>query len=55
MQTTASKISELITSRISPNVRFELTEIESNTKEKSCLDLFVSNGPIALKKNTAHS
>ena len=45
VQTTASKISELITSRISPNVRFELTEIESNTKEKSCLDLFVSNGP----------
>lgn len=45
VQATASKISELITSRISPNVRFELTEIESDTKEKSCLDLFVSNGP----------
>ena len=45
VQAVASKISELITNRISPNIRFELTEIVSDTNGRNCLDLFVSNGP----------
>lgn len=45
IQEIASKISELITHRISPNVRFELTEMTIEENNKRCLDLYVSDGP----------
>lgn len=44
-QFTASKISELIESRISPHVRFELNEIPAGIQGKTCLELVISNGP----------
>lgn len=45
VQSTASKIAELIEGRISPSVRYELIEIESDIAGRTCLDLIISNGP----------
>lgn len=44
-QLTASKISELIESRIAPRVRFEINEIPADVQGKVCLELVISNGP----------
>ena len=44
-QSVASKISELIESRIAPHVRYELTVIRTDPFGKVCLDLCVFNGP----------
>lgn len=44
-QETASKISELISARITPTPRFQLTEFESDLHGRICLDLLVENGP----------
>lgn len=44
-QSVASKISELIESRIAPHVRYELTVIQTDPFGKVCLDLCVFNGP----------
>lgn len=38
-QATASKIAELIEGRISPSVRYELIEIESDVVGKTCFDV----------------
>ena len=44
-QATASKISELIEARIAPHVRYDLTQINTETSGKICLDLSVYCGP----------
>lgn len=44
-QICVSKIAELISGRITPLPRYQITEIPSNTKNKSCIDLAVDNGP----------
>ncbi|MCC8151978.1 MAG: putative DNA binding domain-containing protein [Lachnospiraceae bacterium] len=44
-QLTASKISELIESRITPHARFEINEISADVQGKTCLELVISNGP----------
>ncbi|MGI6053161.1 MAG: helix-turn-helix domain-containing protein [Bilifractor sp.] len=44
-QKTASKISELIETRISPNVRYEIIETESDLENRHCLDLKILSGP----------
>lgn len=44
-QTTASKISELISGRISPAPRYQLTEIDPEDKGCVCIDLMIDNGP----------
>jgi len=44
-QEVASKISELINSRIQPHVRFSLKTFESRNVGKKCIDLEISNGP----------
>lgn len=43
-QTTASKISELISARIEPRVQYELTEFDSDTPGTVCLELHVFCG-----------
>ena len=44
-QGTASKISELLTSRVEPPVRYILTPFNSRKEGRLCLDLEVANGP----------
>ena len=44
-QATATKISELITSRIDPPVRFQLNQFESESPDRYCIDLAVASGP----------
>ena len=44
-QLTASKISELVETRITPHVRFEINEIPSDVLGRTCIELVVSNGP----------
>ena len=44
-QSTASKISELLTSRVEPPVRYTLTPFNSKIEGRLCIDLEVANGP----------
>lgn len=44
-QGTASKISELLTSRVEPPVRYTLTPFNSKIEGRLCIDLEVANGP----------
>lgn len=44
-QITASKITELIKAKIKPIPRFTLSEFDSITEGKACIDLMVDNGP----------
>lgn len=44
-QSTASKISELLTSRVEPPVRYTLTPFSSRIDDRLCIDLEVANGP----------
>ena len=44
-QDTASKISELLTSRVEPPVRYILTTFDSGKEGRLCIDLEVANGP----------
>ena len=44
-QSSASKISELIASRISPAPRYRLSEISVGESGNICIDVYVSNGP----------
>ena len=44
-QSTASKISELLTSRVDPPVRYTLTPFSSRIDDRLCIDLEVANGP----------
>ena len=44
-QQAASKIAELISTRIDPHVQYELTEFKSNSTGRNCLDLEIFSGP----------
>ena len=44
-QGTASKITDLIKTRIKPQPRFSIVEFDSMTKDRPCIDLMVDNGP----------
>lgn len=44
-QGTASKISELLTSRVEPPVRYTLTPFNSRKEGRLCIDLEIANGP----------
>ena len=44
-QAAASKIAELISARITPLPRYQITEASSNSADKSCIELAVENGP----------
>ena len=45
LQQTSSKISELISTRVSPWPRFTLAPIDSEYSDKKCIDLEVAPGP----------
>ena len=44
-QSTASRIAELISSRISPSPRYELSTFSSDNGNKKCIKLSIQNGP----------
>ena len=44
-QGTASKISEFLTARVEPPVRYTLTPFDSRVEGRLCIDLEVANGP----------
>lgn len=44
-QASASRISELISVRISPSPRYQLSEIPSDSEDRKCIDLVIENGP----------
>ena len=44
-QATASKIAELIATRISPAPRYELSQVFSDSSANPCIDVFIQSGP----------